>query len=89
MLSLREMKTGGFAQYSRCFGLDGLEVMSARWMNRSFAPHMHDFYTVSLNYWGRGAFDCRSELRDSLGDWNLSDNARGLVAGVGTHSGNG
>src|SRR5260370_38434530 len=65
MLSSREMKTGDFAQYSRCFGLDGLEVMSARWVEHSFAPHMHDFYAVSLNYGGRGAFECRSELRDS------------------------
>jgi hypothetical protein len=46
MLSLQEMKTGDFAQYSRCFGLDGLEVMSARWVEHSFAPHMHDFYAV-------------------------------------------
>jgi AraC-like DNA-binding protein len=62
---MREMKTEDFAQYSRCFGLDGLEVMSARWVEHSFAPHMHDFYAVSLNYGGRGAFDCRSELRDA------------------------
>jgi AraC-like DNA-binding protein len=72
MLSLREMKTGDFAQYSRCFGLDGLEVMSARWVEHSFAPHMHDFYAVGLNYGGRGAFDCRSELRDAApGTCNL------------------
>jgi len=72
MLSLREMKTGDFAQYSRCFGLEGLEVMSARWVEHSFAPHMHDFYAVSLNYGGRGAFDCRSELRDAApGTCNL------------------
>ena len=72
MLSSREMKTGEFAQYSRCFGLDGLEVMSARWVEHSFAPHMHDFYAVSLNYAGRGAFDCRSELRDAApGTCNL------------------
>jgi AraC-like DNA-binding protein len=72
MLSLREMKTGDFAQYSRCFGFDGLEVMSARWVQHSFAPHMHDFYAVSLNYGGRGAFHCRSELRDAApGTCNL------------------
>ncbi len=72
MLSLREMKTGDFAQYSRCFGLDGLEVMSARWVEHSFSPHMHDFYAVSLNYGGRGAFDCRNELRDAApGTCNL------------------
>jgi AraC-like DNA-binding protein len=66
------MKTEDFAQYSRCFGLDGLEVMSARWVEHSFAPHMHDFYAVSLNYGGRGAFDCRSELRDAApGTCNL------------------
>jgi len=66
MLSLREMKTGDFVRYSRCVGLKGLEVMSARWVEHSFAPHMHDFYAVSLNYGGRGAFDCRSELRDAV-----------------------
>jgi AraC-like ligand binding domain len=33
---------------------------------------MHDFYAVSLNYAGRGAFDCRSELRDAApGTCNL------------------
>ena len=57
------MKTADFAHYFRCFGLDGLEVMSARWVRHSFAPHMHDRYAVSLNYGGRGAFDCRNELR--------------------------
>jgi AraC-like DNA-binding protein len=65
MLSIREMKPRDFAQYSRCFGLDGLEVMTARWVEHSFVPHMHDFYAVSLNYGGRGAFDCRNELRDA------------------------
>jgi AraC-like DNA-binding protein len=65
MLSLQEVKTGDFAQYYRCFGLEGLEVMCARWVEHSFAPHMHDFYAVSLNYGGRGAFDCRRELRDA------------------------
>jgi hypothetical protein len=41
-------------------------------VNHSFAPHMHDFYTVSLNYGGRGAFDCRSGLRDAApGTCNL------------------
>src|SRR5579862_3370959 len=72
MVSLLEMKTPDFAQYSRCFGLDGLEVMSARWVEHSFVPHMHDFYAVSLNYGGRGAFDCRRELRDATpGTCNL------------------
>jgi AraC-like DNA-binding protein len=33
---------------------------------------MHDFYAISLNYGGRGAFDCRSELRDAApGTCNL------------------
>jgi AraC-like DNA-binding protein len=66
------MKTRDFAQYSRCSGLGGLEVVSARWMEHSFAPHMHDFYAISLNYGGRGAFDCRSELHDAApGTCNL------------------
>lgn len=65
MTNSRRMKTRDLAQYSRCFGLDGLEVMSARWVEHSFAPHMHDRYAVSLNYGGRGAFDCRNELRDA------------------------
>lgn len=65
MTDSRRMKTRDFAQYSRCFGLDGLEVMSARWVEHSFAPHMHDRYAISLNYGGRGAFDCRNELRDA------------------------
>jgi AraC-like DNA-binding protein len=72
MLSFPEMKPEDFAQYSRVFGLDGLEVLSAQWVEHSFSPHMHDFYAVSLNYGGRGAFDCRSELRDAApGSCNL------------------
>lgn len=72
MISLPEMKTGDFVQYFRCFGLDGLEVMSARWVVYSFAPHMHDFYAVSLNDGGRGAFDCRGERLDAVpGTCNL------------------
>ncbi len=64
--------TADFAQYSRHFGLDGLEVMSARWVQHSFAPHMHDFYAISLNYGGRGAFECRNERRDAApGTCNL------------------
>jgi AraC-like DNA-binding protein len=59
------MNTPDFVRYLRCFGLEGLEVMSARWVEHSFAPHMHDFYAVSLNYGGRGAFDCRNELQDA------------------------
>jgi AraC-like DNA-binding protein len=69
---LPEMKTVDFVEYSRCSGLDGLEVMSARWLKHSFAPHMHDFYAVSLNYGGRGAFDCQRVLRDAApGTCNL------------------
>lgn len=61
-----------FAQYSRFLGLDGLEVMSARWVEHSFAPHMHDFYAVSLNYGGHGAFDCRNQPHDATpGTCNL------------------
>lgn len=54
-----------FAQYARCVGIEGLEVMSANWIEHAFAPHMHDFYAVSLNYHGRGAFECRGELHDA------------------------
>jgi hypothetical protein len=69
---MRDTKTRDFAQYSCCPGLDGLEVMSARWVEHSFAPHMHDFYAVSLNYRGRGAFDCRHEVHDAApGTCNL------------------
>ena len=72
MPSFRETTSGDFAHYARCSGLDGLEVLSARWVEHSFAPHMHDFYAVSLNYGGRGAFDCRRELRDAMpGTCNL------------------
>jgi len=61
-----------FAQYLRVTGLEGLEVMSARWVEHSFVPHMHDFYAVSLNYGGRGAFHCRHALRDAVpGTCNL------------------
>jgi AraC-like DNA-binding protein len=61
-----------FARYSSCDGLDGLEVMSALWLEHSFAPHMHDFYAISLNHDGRGAFDCRRDTHDALpGTCNL------------------
>jgi len=40
--------------------------MSARWVEHSFTPHIHDFYAVSLNYAGRGAFHCRRALRDAV-----------------------
>jgi len=39
--------------------------MSARWVQHSFVPHMHDFYAISLNYGGRGAFDCRGQAYDA------------------------
>lgn len=52
------MEPRDFAQYSTVAGLGGLEIMRARWVEHSFAPHMHDFYAVSLNYGGRGAFHC-------------------------------
>ena len=35
-------------------------------MAHSFAPHMHDFYAVSLTYGGGGAFDCRGEIRYAM-----------------------
>jgi AraC-like DNA-binding protein len=67
-----KMKTRDFAQFFKVLGLDGLEVMTANWVEHSFAPHMHDFYAVSLNYGGRGAFHCRHELRDAApGTCNL------------------
>jgi AraC-like DNA-binding protein len=66
------MKTRDFVQYSAVPGLDGLEIMNARWVEHSFASHMHDFYAVSLNYGGRGAFHCRHALRDAVpGTCNL------------------
>lgn len=69
---VRAVTTADFAHYARYPGLDGLEVMRARWVEHAFAPHMHDFYAVSLNYGGRGAFDCRRELRDAApGTCNL------------------
>ncbi len=54
-----------FVQYSRHYGLNGLELMTARWVKHSFAPHMHDFYAISLNYGGRGAFECRGQTHDA------------------------
>lgn len=72
MRAPRDITRRDLAQYSRCRGLDGFEVLSARWVEHSFAPHMHDFYAVSLNYGGRGAFDCRRETHDAApGTCNL------------------
>jgi AraC-like DNA-binding protein len=66
------MKTRDSAEYFRFSGLNGLEIMSAHWVEHSFVPHMHDFYAISLNYGGRGAFDCRHELHDAApGTCNL------------------
>jgi AraC-like DNA-binding protein len=66
------MKKRDFVQYLRVSGIDGLEVMSARWVEHSFAPHMHDFYAVSLNYAGRGTFHYRRALPDATpGTCNL------------------
>lgn len=60
------------ARYERCPGLGGLEIVTARWHVHAFAPHMHDFYAVSLNDGGRGAFACRRALHDAApGTCNL------------------
>ena len=70
--SERNPKTRDFAHYGRFPRLEALEVMSARWVEHSFAPHMHDFYAVSLNDRGRGAFDCRREVHNATpGTCNL------------------
>ena len=61
----RHQETEDFVHFSRFPGLNGLEVMSARWVKHSFRPHAHDFYTVSLNYGGGGAFDCRGQSREA------------------------
>src|SRR5260370_16490359 len=61
-----------FARFCRYPSLDGLEVMSARWIMHSFRPHANDFYAVSLDYRGVGAIDCRGASRDaSPGTCNL------------------
>ncbi len=52
-------------QCTRWPGLAGFEVFRAHWFETSFPPHQHDFYAVSWNESGRGAFDCRGELRDA------------------------
>lgn len=47
-------------------------MMSACWVDHAFAPHMHDFYAVSLNDRGHGAFDCRRAVHDAApGTCNL------------------
>ena len=66
------LKPSDSADLHRVLGLDGLEVMAARWLEHSFTPHMHDFYAISLNEAGRGAFECRGESRDAApGTCNL------------------
>jgi AraC-like DNA-binding protein len=65
-------QTRDFVRYNRSLGVDGLEVMNARWVEHSFKPHMHDFYAISLNDRGRGAFDCQRERHDATpGTCNL------------------
>ena len=72
MTAADNRKRQDFAYFSRYHGLEGLEVMSARWIKHSFRPHAHDFYAVSLNYRGGGCFDCRGEPRDAVpGTCNL------------------
>lgn len=67
-----EMRPWDSVRYVRYRGLEGLEVMDARWLEHSFNPHMHDFYAVSLNRGGHGAFECRKRLRDAApGTCNL------------------
>jgi AraC-like DNA-binding protein len=61
-----------FVDFSRRDGLEGLEIMRARWVKQSFPVHAHDFYNIALNYRGGGAFDCRGAQRDALpGTCNL------------------
>jgi len=59
------MSSADTVRYSSVAGLEGLEVMSARWVKHSFRPHAQDFYAVSLNYRGSGAFHYRGVLRDA------------------------
>jgi AraC-like DNA-binding protein len=60
------------ARYARCDEIVGLEIVTAHWREHSFGPHMHDFYAVSLNEGGCGAFEHRREMREALpGTCNL------------------
>lgn len=46
--------------------------MRAKWLNHSFAPHMHSSYAVGMNFAGHGAFDCRGQVQDAApGTCNL------------------
>lgn len=66
------MEPPDIARFSRFADLAGLEIMRARWVAHSFSPHLHESYTVGLNYAGRGAFECRGQLRDAApGTCNL------------------
>jgi AraC-like ligand binding domain len=48
----------------------GTRAFDGGWSIRS--RHMHDFYAVSLNYRGRGAYDCRREVHEATpGTCNL------------------
>jgi AraC-like DNA-binding protein len=60
------MSSADTVRYSSVAGLEGLDVMSARWVKHSFRPHVHDFYAVSLNYGGSGAFHYRGVLREAV-----------------------
>jgi AraC-like DNA-binding protein len=60
------------ARYARYDGLPGLEIVTASWRRHAFAPHMHDFYAVSLNDGGCGAFEWGRQQRDATpGTCNL------------------
>lgn len=64
--------TGEFARFFRGLGINGVEVAAVRWVRHAFAPHMHDFYALSVNDAGTGAFDCRHGRRDAVpGTCNL------------------
>jgi len=53
-------------------GWMGVEMLRASWTRHTFAPHLHDFYAISLNDRGRGAFDCRRSVHDAApGTCNL------------------
>jgi AraC-like DNA-binding protein len=72
MFSAENAHLQDVAHFSRCADLNGLEIMNATWVKHSFSRHMHECFAVSLNYGGRGAFECRGELRDAVpGTCNL------------------
>jgi AraC-like DNA-binding protein len=57
--------TPDVAEFFRYPAFEGLEIMNARWVKHSFRPHAHDFYAVSLNDRGGGAFHCHGKLCDA------------------------